>query len=317
MNGNTRTVSAVAGMDIGGTKTLVVIADREGTILGSASAATPAQDGGAAMTATALAVLRAAEADAGITALALGVGAAGVIDQATGTVTAASDSFVGWAGFGLAAALRAATGVPVTVENDVNAFLSGELAYGAMAGQREVLGIALGTGVGGAIALGGEIFTGPRGAAGEIGHTPGYGDRPCTCGQFGHLETIASGLSIATRYAELGGSGDPGAHGVADRARTGDEIARRVFAEAGRAVALSIATAANLIDIGHAVIGGGVRGSWDLIAESLDATLAENPPVSGYPLTVLPSALGGHSVALGAAAQAWAYVSERTSHAGQ
>jgi glucokinase len=68
---------------------------------------------------------------------------------------------------------------------------------------------------------------------------------------------------------------------------------------------LAIATAVNLLDVQDVVIGGGVRGAWDLLEPALNATLQQNQPVSGYPLVVVPSALGGHSVALGAAALAW------------
>src|SRR4051812_49514946 len=84
--------------------------------------------------------------------------------------------------------------------------------------------MTLGTGVGGALWLDGSLYGGPHGAAGEIGHVPGFGDLPCTCGGRGHLETLASGRAIAARYggrtgrtggarggAEAGGLGDPGA----------------------------------------------------------------------------------------------------------
>ena len=296
----------VAGIDIGGTKTSAVLCDRAGFVLGSAVVPTPARDGGMAMSTAAADLVRQLSAETGLAPVSVGVGAAGVIDQATGTVTAASESFTDWVGFPLSRELEVSLGVPVGVENDVNAFLHGEMSYGALAGSRNALGITLGTGVGGAIALDGLIFTGQRGAAGEIGHTPGYSDIVCTCGQVGHLETLASGRSISARYGERTGAAEfVSSEQVADRARHGDETALAVFADAGRALALAIASAVNLIDLRDVVIGGGVRGAWDMLEPVLTATLDDNQPVSGYSLTVLPSSLGGRAVALGAAAQAW------------
>jgi glucokinase len=246
------------------------------------------------------------QADVGAAIAAAGVGAAGVIDPETGTVTAASESFTDWVGFPLAGDLGARLGVRVAVDNDVNAFLHGEMSYGAVAGSSDAIGIMLGTGVGGAIAIGGDVFVGPRGAAGEIGHTPGYSEIVCTCGQRGHLETLASGRSIGARYSERsGGIVTDSALFVAEKARAGDPAAIATFDAAGEAIGMAIATAVNLLDVQDVVIGGGVRGAWDLLEPALTATMLENQPVSGYPLVVVPSALGGHSVALGAAALAW------------
>ncbi|EFG65618.1 ROK family protein, partial [Streptomyces sp. SPB074] len=107
-----------------------------------------------------------------------------------GRILVASDSTRGWAGFAVTEAVESALGVPAFLDNDVNAFLLGEISAGAVRGERDVLGMTLGTGVGGA------LFPGPHGAAGEIGHIHGFGDLPCTCGGRGHLETLASGRSI-------------------------------------------------------------------------------------------------------------------------
>ncbi len=296
----------VAGIDIGGTKISALLAERDGTVLAEGTIPAPAREGGVAMCTAAVALVRSLEQSIGRTAAVAGVGAAGVIDPTTGVITAASETFSSWIGFPLAADLSTRLGIPAIVDNDVNAFLHGELRYGAVAGSQGALGIMLGTGVGGAVALGGSVFSGSRGAAGEIGHTPGYGNIVCTCGQTGHLETLASGRSIAARYSEnAGGEVLDSAHLVADRARAGDAVALATFETAARALALAIATAGNLLDIEDVVIGGGVRGAWDLIEPALTAMLAVNQPVSGYSLVVHPSSLGGRSVALGAAALAW------------
>ncbi|WP_234407347.1 ROK family protein [Microterricola viridarii] len=248
---------AVAGIDIGGTKISALIVDRAGTVLASGTVPAPAREGGTAMSRAAALLVQGLEESLGLRVIAAGVGAAGVIDAETGVIIAASESFTDWAGFALGDDLGERLGVGVAVDNDVNAFLLGETRYGAIAGSQNALGIMLGTGVGGALALGGDVFLGGRGAAGEIGHTPGYSDIVCTCGQVGHLETLASGRSIAARYSERAGVDvTDAAVLVAERARAGEADAVATFDAAGHAIALAIATAVNLVDVQDVVIGG-------------------------------------------------------------
>ena len=292
----------IAGIDIGGTKIAAVLVGDGGRVLTRGVVPAPAGEGGPAMANAAAGLVRELADRVQVELTAAGAGAAGVIDPETGRIRAASDSFTGWAGYALGPELAQRLSVPVRVENDVNAFLLGEVAWGA-AKSADVLGIMLGTGVGGALVLGGELRYGPSGAAGEIGHTPRYSDIVCTCGQVGHLETLASGRSIEQRYREAGGEALPAAE-VADLARGGDPLAREVFDRAGRAVGLACVTTAGLLDLSTVVIGGGVARSWDLLEPALRETLRVDAPVSGNPLRVMRGALGGDAVALGAAASA-------------
>lgn len=288
---------AVVGLDIGGTKIAGVLLE-DGVEIAASSVSSPAAEGGDAIVAASARLIE--RLTGGERPGAVGVGAAGVLEPGTGTVVTASDSFRGWAGFRLRDALAASFGVPVVLENDVNAFLLGELLAGAVRGRRDAVGIALGTGVGGAIVLDGEIVRGRRGAAGEIGHTPGHGDLPCTCGQRGHLETLASGRSIERRFAARTGLVLAGAM-IADRARDGDTDAARIMAEAGQAVGRAIVTAANLLDIDAVVIGGGVSAAWDLLAPEIDDVLRTNPAVSGARIDVCRAQLGHSAATRGAA----------------
>lgn len=290
---------AIVGIDIGGTKIAGLIVDDDGTVLARGSVAAPASLGGEAMADAAAALVLDLVAQASIRLIAVGVGAAGVVDHSTGTIRAASATFVGWAGFPLADALVARLSVPVSVENDVNAFLLGEVAADRRADD-DVLGVMLGTGVGGAVIIDGDLRRGPHGAAGEIGHTPGYSDLVCTCGQVGHLETLASGTSIAGRYEARGGEPVADARAVAERARVGDPRAIAAFEAAGRAVALACVSAATLLDLPRAIVGGGVSEAWDLLESAILTTLRSDPPVSGLPLVITPARLGADAVAFGA-----------------
>src|SRR5690606_29402732 len=131
----------------------------------------------------------------------------------------------------------------------------------------------------------------------------GFGDARCTCGQRGHLETLASGRSVARRYAELGGSG-AGAAEIEVRARAGDPTAVRVLADAGHAVGSAVLVLAALLDLGHVVVGGGLARAWDLLEPALLTRLRDEPPVSGHPVEVHPAVLGGDATVVGAAALA-------------
>jgi glucokinase len=294
-----------AGIDIGGTKIRAAVVAPGGAVLASATAPTPS--GGEAMLDVAADLVARAVISAGAPVAAVGVGAAGVVDPETGEVLAASDSFTGWVGTNLRDGIATRTGLRVVAANDVDSFLVGEATWGAVRGVRSAAGIALGTGVGGALWLDGALYRG-AGAAGEIGHMPGFGAARCTCGQRGHLETLASGRSVARRYSELGGGAgveaDVGASEVEARALAGDETAVRVLADAGHAVGSAVLMLAALLDVGHVVVGGGLARAWGLLEPALLARLREEPPVSGHPVEVRRAVLGGDATVVGAAALA-------------
>lgn len=294
--------SVVAGVDIGGTTIQVVLCTPQLEVVDAVESPTPARDGGDAVVRCVLESLKALQGRTGAEPHGIGVGAAGVIDERAGTVLVASDTFRGWAGYPLAPELTTRTGLPVFVDNDVNAFLRGEAATGAAQGRSSALGVALGTGVGGALLLDGALVVGEHGAAGEIGHIPGFGDRRCSCGQRGHLESIASGWAISKRYGELTGR-VASAREVAHAARLGDAEAIAIFESAGCGLARAAVMVAGLVDITTVVIGGGVGGAWSLLQPAVTTALSQEPPVSGHTPQVVRGTLGRHAVAIGAAAR--------------
>ena len=291
----------VAGIDIGGTKTTAVLADADGQVL--ASGTTPSGRGGQALVDGAADLVLRLEMASGLRATAVGAGAAGVINPATGEVLAASGTFPDWVGCRPGQAIAERLGREVRLVNDVNAFLGGEARWGALCGVRDALAIMLGTGVGGALLLNGQLYDGPRGGAGEIGHVPGFSTLPCTCGGIGHLETLASGRSLGLRYADLTGRAGLTGADVAARARGGDDAARTVFARAASGLAQAIVVAATLVDITDVVIGGGVTAAWGLLEAPLAEALAAHPPVTVpvpgvHRATLASTALGAAALAL-------------------
>ncbi len=294
----------LAGIDIGGTKISAALVQPNGVIVATRTAPSHAAQGGAALLQAAAALLRDLETAAGQRANAVGVGAAGVIRD--GVVRAASSLFPDWVGTDIEGALGQHLDRPVVALNDVNAFLLGELTWGCLTGTSNALAIMLGTGVGAALALDGKVFLGPSGAAGELGHAPGYSDYICTCGGRGHLETLASGRSIGLRYAERTGQACLTGAEVAALANQGDSAALATIDGAAAALAVAISQVAVLLDLNHVVVGGGLTESWELLQDRLEAQLRANPPVTGQ----LPSLQRGqlNNAAAGAAAAAMEYL---------
>jgi len=300
----------LAGIDIGGTTTQAVLCDSALRVVARAETSTPARVSGDAMAGAAVRLVRGLVEQTGAPLRGVGIGAAGVVDAARGRVLVASSSFVGWAGFPVASIIADQLAAPTFLDNDVNAFLRGELTAGSIVGERDALGITLGTGVGGALWLDGELWDGPRGAAGEIGHIPGFGEDPCTCGGRGHLETRASGASIARRYTQRTGRAAD-ARMVCQFAAGGDGEALAVLEQAAQAVARGVLIAAGLLDVTTVVVGGGVSGSWPTLGPLVRTALAAEPPVSGASVRIEVSSLGADAVALGAVARAQAELSAR------
>ena len=294
-----------AGIDVGGTTTQVVLVDERLRMLAHSTTHTPALEGGRAILDAASALIDGLLSAGDVTLAGIGVGSAGVVDTAAGRVAVVSDSFSGWAGFEARDYLEARYAVDSLIANDVNAFLAGEMIAGAGAGRDNALGITLGTGVGGALWLGGRLFAGANGAAGEIGHAPGFGDLPCTCGERGHLETLASGRSIRGLYERATGRLNSAAQ-IAALADAGDGEAQRIFREAGEGLARAILVATSLLDVDTVVIGGGVSNAWHLLHPAISAALAAEPPVRGRAPVVVRGELGDSAVAQGAAALAYA-----------
>lgn len=168
--------------------------------------------------------------------------------------------------------------VPVALEHDAKAAALGEYHYGAGRGERSMVYVVVGTGVGAAIIIDGQLYRGLHNSAGEIGHTTldPHGD-PCPCGSRGCVETYVAGPWIARGYERaLGQSVDRGpregrqpatAELVARLAAQGDSVACQVMEEAGEALGIAVATMAMILDIDLFVVGSSVAKAGDLLLE--------------------------------------------------
>ncbi len=295
------------GIDIGGTKIAAGLVDESGLITYRRIVATPAADGAAAILAAVIDLARsvlAAAGRAGIAVDAVGVGSAGHVDVTRGLITYASHNLPGWSGLSLRERLQAALDRPVFVDNDVNAMALGEHQFGAGLGFQEVLYVAVGTGIGGALVRNGELWRGTTWSAGEICHMVVNfdGHRRCSCGEMGHLEAYTCGPALAARYAELAGvAAAPDLRTVAARAGQGDEAGRRAIAEGATILGKALAGVLNLIDPEALVIGGGVPMLGTLWWEPFTVALRANPLPGPARVVLRQAILGTDAVMIGAA----------------
>ena len=203
---------------------------------------------------------------------AVGVAAAGFVDAAGARVRFAPH--LSWRDEPLRDRLGARLGLPVLVANDANAALWGEARFGAARGADHVLMVTLGTGIGGALLVGGRLHTGRNGMAGEFGHMRVVPDgRPCECGHTGCWEQYCSGKALA-RFAREAGSAAVGP-ALTEAASHGEPVAPGAFAEVGRWLGVGLADLVAAFDPDLVLVGGGVSAAGELLLEPARRTFAE------------------------------------------
>jgi fructokinase len=252
------------GIDLGGTKIEGAVLDRDGTIVARHRVPTPRADYTRTLAAVAE-VVAALEREVGAglaRTCPVGVAMPGSISPATGVVQNANSTWLNGRPFDrdLARTLDR----PVRVANDADCFALSEATDGAAAGARSVFGVILGTGCGGAIVIDGRLLSGPRGIAGEWGHTPlPWPTReeldvpPCWCGRTGCLETWLSGPAISADHARRCGLRLT-AEAIAVAAHGGEPAAVATIGRHTNRLARGLAVVVNLLDPEVIVVGGGV-----------------------------------------------------------
>jgi glucokinase len=224
--------------------------------------------------------------------LGVGIGVPGIIDMQTGMMRE-SPNLPGWADYPVRNEIEKRLGAPVILENDANVAALGEKWLGAGRHVGDMAMLTLGTGVGGGLVLGGKIWHGMTGMAGEFGHmTVDPEGQLCGCGNHGCLEQYASATAIMRMAREMIATGDaPGlakaasadlefsAREIYNLAIQGDEQARRIFRRVGRALGIALATMVNGLNLEMYVIGGGVCSAWEAFSPTIFEELRQRAMV--------------------------------------
>lgn len=301
------------GIDVGGTSIRASVVDADGVVVDSARAPTP---GAAAALEDAL--HRLVDELAGRNRVAaVGLAVAGFLNEDRTVVRFAPH--LAWVQTPVADRLGARIGLPVVLEHDANAAGWAEYRFGAAAGSRSTVTVALGTGIGAALLLDGKIYRGAHGVAPELGHLQLVPDgRPCACGKRGCWERYCSGTALVDTAVEMlavdpgrsvlaaDNDIDPGSltgRRIAGAAHDGDPVALAAFSDFARWLGLGLAIVADVYDPELVVIGGGVSGSAPLYLDEARDHYAAAVTGSGHrPLArVRVAQLGDAAGLIGAA----------------
>lgn len=217
----------------------------------------------------------------------VGLGIPGIIDSRKGVITAAPN-IKGVRNYPIRDVLAEKLGgdIKLVIENDANMVGLGEWRKGAGKDVDSMIMMTIGTGLGGGLILGDELWSGAHGMGGEIGHMTINPEGPeCKCGNFGCLEVYASAnairrmvgealsdgsISAALRDSVKGATAGEIPEIVMDAALGGDEVALNIWHKVGKALGIAIASLQNLLDVEMVVVGGGIANAWDLFIRAAE-----------------------------------------------
>jgi glucokinase len=319
-------MTSVLGVDVGGTKVAIGAVDRYGTEL-AATIVEPActENQVSCVGGLEASLKRALTMFERYEPRAVGLACAGTVDSERGRVIASPN--LPLTNVPLAFALEKALGLPVVLENDVNAAVRAEATVGAAAGLRHVVMLALGTGVGGGLWLDGHVYRGANGGAAELGHIiVRAGGLPCPCGSRGCLEMYTSGRALV-RYAAAR-AGDPKADcsgdlsalqeqgcltggAVARLALAGDKAALAAVNELARWLGVGLVSITNAFDPEMIVVGGGVGALGELLlAPAGELVRKMAMPPGRDRVRIVEAKLGNRAGLVGGALTAWQTIGE-------
>jgi glucokinase len=308
--------ACVAVVDVGGTTLKGALADRDGTLFLRDRRQTSPDEGPQAVLEAILRLIDDLVAEGtrrhGARALAgIGVAVPGPVDERGGVVLDAPN--LGWRDVPLRQMAVERTGLQAFITHDVRAAASGEAALGGARGAGDHVFVAIGTGIGAALVIGGRPYAGVNATAGEMGHmTIDPAGPVCGCGARGHLEAYASAGGMQRLYAEATGGEVIDAEVLVGRAVAGDQPARRIWDQAIDALALSIADVIVLLDPHRIVIGGGLAAAGERLFEPLKDRVRERLPFGRAP-EILPAELGADAGTRGMAVLTWRGIAQSAS----
>jgi glucokinase len=322
----------VIGVDLGGTKLAAGLVDRDGLVVADARWPRPVRAYEDALDAISVLAgeLLAEAAVGGGHVVAAGIAAAALFDADRAQVLYAP--ILEWRQRPFRADLVERLQLPVVVDNDANAAAWGEFRHGAGVGERLLVVVTLGTGVGGGIVIDGRLLSGHAGLAGELGHLKvGSEARGCPCGRQDCLEQYASGMALG-RLGRATVAADPeaGRHLLAlaggelaridgrlitAAARDGDRVALGLLGEIGRWLGLGLAQVTSILDPSLILVGGGLSVAGELVLAPARTAYADSVclrPVRP-PAPIRAAGLGNTAGVIGIAALARAHVEGATS----
>jgi glucokinase len=304
------------GVDLGGTKMLLGVLDGDSEVKFESREASTGQTEEQLVELLVREIEEARRARPGVAAVGLGIPA--TIDHDRGFAISAVNLPID--NLPIRDVVGKQTGLPIFVDNDANVAALAEHLYGAARGADNAVMLTLGTGIGGGLILGGEVYRGATGAGAELGHVVIAMDGlPCqgNCPGHGCVETYASGTALA-REARAAAEREPGSalgrlaaegetidgKAVTEAALAGDRASIGVFDLIGSRLGVALTTFANIFEPEVFVIGGGVMAAGDLLLEPARRELRERalPPMKGIP--VLAAEMGPDAGMIGAAAMA-------------
>ena len=246
----------------------------------------------------------------------ISIAAAGVIDSDRGVITT-SPNLPGWCDVPLRDIVREKHGVNTFLINDASAAALGEHHFGVGKGVDNLILLTLGTGIGGGIIINGELYTGLRGSAGEIGHmTIDVNGPKCNCGNIGCLETLASGTAVAEEAIRRISQGEKSslteivdgeienitAEEVSLAAQGGDSLALEVISKAATYLGIGLVNLVNIFNPEMIIVGGGMANMGDLLLNPARQVVRERAfTLSAQAVRIVPAQLGDDAGVLGAA----------------
>ena len=305
------------GIDVGGTNVKIALVDEKGRIIYSNSVPTRAEMGYEYTVNNIKQAIYDLLKETKLEAKnieGIGFGFPGQVDYKSGVVRLAPN-IPGWVDVPIAKLIEDEFHIPTRVDNDVRCAALGELNFGAGKGCQNLICITVGTGIGSGLIINGKLVRGASNAAGEIGHIKlQMHDGPiCGCGDTGCLEAFASGPAIvamaedyikggkSTKFREMANSNDITPFIVAEAAKAGDPVARRIFTIMGEYIGIGMASVVNLLNPERIIVGGGVADAGDILMTPLKETLKKRAmKIAGETVEVVPAQLGNTAGVIGA-----------------
>lgn len=305
------------GIDVGGTNVKIALVDSDGKIGYSNTIPTRAEMGYEYTINNMKQAIRDLMTETKLSAKdieGIGFGLPGQVDFKSGIVRLITN-IPGWVEIPLAKMIEDEFHIPTRIDNDVRCAALGELNFGAGKGCENLICITVGTGIGSGLIINGKLVRGASNAAGEIGHIKlQMHDGPiCGCGDTGCLEAFASGPSIvamaeeyilggkSTKYREMANGGTITPFIVAEAAKAGDPVARRIFTRMGEYIGIGMASVVNLLNPERIIVGGGVADAGDILLTPLKETIKKRAmKIAGETVQVVPAQLGNTAGVIGA-----------------